>query len=372
MLRNQIDGYNNGSITSKKRIIEDRQKYIDSYWEGTLDDFTKKKLALYDIMFRLCNSSEEKYVNYFKELIININNLGINEKNNDKKLKVLKELNEIYGRSALKEDPFLDFTHNIEKSYNAIYKLNLQNNVLKTLYRLLDDINLQKTKIFSAGLRGDLRDFDNNEVLNEYPDIFQYKPPITLDSLEKDIIVENIYEPKELKKPKEKLKKKGKNQDLIDIDVNKVEDLVNYFQEFMDKYEGMIKTSREYWQMNIIEILQDLNSEKKDHQLLEGLIAKLYNDDFKKDRAAALAQEAAEFLLKYRKDIIILCKIKGVFEKESSKNNQKKDKQEFNKPTNFKVTGVKPVKEENYMMDMANEDVMLVDNYQILSKLLVN
>lgn len=365
-----IDGYNNNSYTSNKRLQEDRQKYLEDYWGGTLDDFTKKKLSLYNLMFRLCYSTEEKYVNFFKELSLNLTNIGINEKYNDKKIQILKEIQEIYERSTLTEDPFLNFIHEFEKTYNSLYKLVPQHNalsLLKTIYRILEDVIAQKEKIFASGFKDPIK----NEIFHEFQDEIPYNNPITIENLESVSIVEDFYQPKELKKKKEKLKKNTGKDDLIDIDVNCVEDLKNYFKEFMETYEGMIKTSREFWQMNLVEILEDLYGDKRDHEILEGLTLKLYNDDFKKEKANALAQEAAEFLLKHRNEIRVFCKIKGVFEKNSpdKKDKIKKDKAEFNKPTNFQVKGVN--KKEDYMIDIGNEDAMLVDNYEILSKILV-
>ena len=361
-----IEGYNNNTSTSKKRLIDDRQQFLDSFWKNTIEESTKKKLALYNIIFRLSNSSDEKYLGFFKELCATLVSLGVNEPNHEKKRLILTEIHQIYERAALSEDPFLDFTHNFEKTYSVLYKINLQNAALKTMFRLMEDINAQKQKIFNSGIK----DSDSGETFFEYADEYQYKNPLTIENLEREIIVEDFYEPKEVKKPKEKQKKK---EGFVDIDVDKVEDLQNYFLEFMEKYEGMVKSSREYWQMNVTEILRDLNSEKKDHELLEGLISQLFNDDFKKDRAAAMAQEAAEFLLKHRNEIKVMCKIKRVFEKEEEKENKtKKEKHEFNKPSNFKVTTAKNGGDENYMMEMGNEDAMLVDNYQILSKILVN
>lgn len=129
---------------------------------------------------------------------------------------------------------------------------------------------------------------------------------------------------------------------------------------------------REFWQMNIVEILTELTSDKKDHEIYDGLIARLFNDDFKKDRAETLANEAAEFLLKYRKDIKLLCKIRKVFEKEAMEPKIKKEKGENYRPTNFRVSkGKFGTEEEDYLGEIGGEEVMMVDNYQILSKILV-
>ena len=121
----------------------------------------------------------------------------------------------------------------------------------------------------------------------------------------------------------------------------------------------------------MVEILLELTTDKKDHEIYDGLIARLFNDDFKKERAETLANEAAEFLLKYRKDIKLLCKIRKVFEKEAIEPKIKKDKGENYKPTNFKVNKGNKGAEEEYLGEMGGEEVMMVDNYQILSKILV-
>jgi len=360
-----IDGYNNGAFTSKKRILEDRKQYLDEYWGDSLDDFTKRKLVLYDLIYRLSNSNEDKYLSFFKDLCVNLSALGIKEPDNDKRIKILKEIYDIYERTSIKEDPYLEFSHEIEKSYSSMHKISTQNQALKGIYRLLEDIKAQKHKILASGVR----DPQNNEILLEYPDEYHYKNPITLDELEKEVIVEDFYQPKEPKIKEKKVNTKQEKDSLMEIGIDRFENLENHFKDFMEKYDGMIKTNREFWQMNMVEILTDINSEKNDHEIFDGLIARLFNDDYKKEKAETLANEAAEFLLKHRKEIKLMCKIRKVFEKESPEHKGKKDKAEFNKPTNFKVNKGKPMVDEEYIQ--ANEDVMLVDNYQILSKIIV-
>lgn len=236
-----IDGYNNGAITSKKRILEDRQQYLENYWGGTLDDFTKRKLVLYDIIFRLCHSSEEKYVGFFKELCQNLSVFGIKEPENEKKIKILKEFYDIYERTSLKEDPYLEFSHEIEKSYSQTSKTPAQGQALKAIYRLLEDIKAQKHKILSAGFK----DPNKNEAFFEFPDEYLYKNPLNLEDLDREIVAEGFYEPKERKvKNAKKDKNKEKNGDFVEIGIENYETLENYFKEFMEKYEGMIKTNR--------------------------------------------------------------------------------------------------------------------------------
>ena len=232
-----IDGYNNGAISSKKRILEERQQYLENYWGGTLDDFTKRKLVLYNIIFRLCHSSEEKYVGFFKELCQNLSLFGIKEPENDKKIKILKEFYDIYERTSLKEDPYLEFSHEVEKNCQAS-KVTTQKEALKAIYRLLEDIKAQKHKILAAGFK----DPNKNEAFFEFPDEFHYKNPLILEDLEREIAAEEFYEPKE---KKAKIAKKEKNKENFDdIGIENYETLENYFKEFMEKYQGMIKTNR--------------------------------------------------------------------------------------------------------------------------------
>lgn len=282
----------------------------------------------------------------------------------------MKELYKIFEQSKFNEDPYREFSHQLEKTFSSINKqFSLENSVVKTIFRIFEDITLQKQKIF----RAERKDPEKNEVSKEFEDIYGYINPINIEKLQEPIITEAFYVNTNQKQTTSKAKKSKKADEIIDIDVNQVEDIQNSFKEFMEKYEGMIKTSREFWQMNLVEILRDLYSEKKDGEILGDLITKLYNEDFKKDKAGELAHEAADFLLKNRKNIVILCKIKKVFEKEGeSKKNIKKDKQEFNKPTNFAVnTGKNPAIDAALQMQLQDEDVFFVDNYEILTKLLV-
>lgn len=365
-----IDGYNNSAYTSKKRIIEERKEFLDSYWGRSLDDFTKRKLDLYDLITCISNSAEDKYFSFFKELCTHLLNLDVKEKNIEKKVSFLKEMYQIFEQSKLKENPFFEFCHQLEKTYKAINKNFYSDNpIFKPMFRLFDDLSAQKQKILMAGIR----DSDNNGVLKEFPGLFPYSPPISLEKLEEPIITEAFYVPP-TKKP-QKNKNKSKKNEEFDIDVSQIQDLENSFKEFMEKYEGMIKTGREFWQMNVVEILRDLNTKKKDGEILVELVAKLYNEDFKKDKAAVLAQEAADFLIKNRKNIVLFCKIKNVFEKdeEDKSKNYKKDKQEFNKPSNFavKINNNSNNIQNDYQMKFQDEDVFMVENYQILTKILV-
>lgn len=282
----------------------------------------------------------------------------------------MKELYKTFEQAKFNEDPYREFSHQLEKTFSSINKqFSFENSVVKTIFRIFEDITLQKQKIFRAGRK----DPEKNEVSKEFEDIYGYINPINIEKLQEPIITEAFYVNTNQKQTTSKTKKSKKTDEIIDIDVNQVEDIQNSFKEFMEKYEGMIKTSREFWQMNLVEILRDLYSEKKDGEILGDLITKLYNEDFKKDKAGELAHEAADFLLKNRKNIVILCKIKKAFEKEGeSKKNIKKDKQEFNKPTNFAVnTGKNPAIDAALQMQLQDEDVFFVDNYEILTKLLV-
>lgn len=305
---------------------------------------------------------------FFKELCISIQKLDKSEKSQDRKIHILKELYRVFEQAKFNEDPYREFSHQLEKTFSSINKqFSFDSSVVKTIFRVFEDITLQKQKILRAGRK----DPDKNEVSKEFDDIQGYTNPINIERLQEPIVTEAFYVHLNKNSTASKTKKSKKNE-IIDIDVSQVEDIQNSFKEFMATYEGMIKTSREFWQMNLVEILRDLYSEKKDGEILGDLITKLYNEDFKKEKAGELAHEAADFLIKNRKNIVILCKIKKVFEKEEPKKNIKKDKQEFNKPTNFAVNlGKNSANDAASQIQQQDEDIFFVDNYEILTKLLV-
>ncbi len=189
-----------------------------------------------------------------------------------------------------------------------------------------------------------------------------------MDNFEDDLVVEfkeevrneNINKQRRQAAGSEN-KKKMKN---ITYNINDVEDLANYFKIFYEKYEKMIKTNREFWTLNLFEILKELKSNKTNDTLKPFLETNLYNDDFDKQAAGEQAREAAEFLLTYRKDIVQFCKIKAVFDEKQKEKNNKSNKQEFNRPSNFGVVSGSSPKGK------FEENDQPVDNYEILKRII--
>ena len=65
LLRNLTLDYNNHADFSLKKINNERQSYINSIKDKKVDDFTESKQLLYDLMWRLTHSIEEKFLKYY-------------------------------------------------------------------------------------------------------------------------------------------------------------------------------------------------------------------------------------------------------------------------------------------------------------------
>lgn len=269
----------------------------------------------------------------------------------------------MFCASLREEDPYSKFSQWTSKALDVDYNVkSVQKNALDEIFKIFKDIHPKRNKIFMLPI------IKENNVLKEFTLSQALINPV-MDNFEDDLVVEFKEEVKtEIRNNNNnerptasENKKKTKN---LAYNINDVEDLKNYFKIFYEKYERMIKTNREFWTLNLYEILKELKSDKTNDTLKSFLESSLYNDDFDKENAGNQAREASEFLLTYRKDIVQFCKIKSVFDDKPNENNKKINKQEFNRPNNFGIVSGPPSKNK---FEEYNQPV---DNYEILKRII--
>ena len=337
-LRLKTDGYNNNAVFSAKIVIEKRKELLEQFQ----DEFIQNKLNSYNIISVISQTSDETFLSIFRKLCNLIENLELRGKGNENETLFISKLYDLFCESLTQEDIYGRFYELVSRILDVKHNIkSVQKNSLEEIFNIFKDIHAKRNKIFMLPI------LKEGNVFQEFCFKETFINPM-MENLEEDLVVEFKEEMKKKKNnDKEKQavnseKQEGnsgnkKKTNSIVHNINDVEDLTNYFKIFYNKYEKIIKTNREFWTLNLCEILKELKSNKTNDTLQSFLESSLYNDDFDKKAAGEQARDAAEFLLTYRKEIVQFYKIKSVFDEKQKENIKNLNEQEYNRPKNFGV-----------------------------------